>query len=411
MSDIYAGIDLGSDSVKIIVCEKIDQKYHVLACTSKPSSGIKNGFISDMKSAVSSCKSAIKEASEMLGMKITKVIACVPPENCTMDIVIGEADIEDNENITGADVSNVIASALKNVDFDSEELVTAMPINFNIDDESSVSDPKGMKGKHMNARVVVSTTPKEPLYKMLEVLKLAGLETIDICYSSYGDYYSIKDSKYDELVGAVINIGEESTNISIFNRGIQIKNGFIPMGSKNVDKDLTYVYKCKLSDSRLMKEKFAVAVASYADVSEEWTLKVDSEASKEVNQLSVSKVVEARVRELLEVAKNEIKNLTNREIRYIIITGGLSEMAGFQYLVEQEFGFIAKICNLNEMGIRHNRFSSCYGVIQYFHDKLDLRGKTYNMFSDEDVEKIQKVDASEITDIINNKVLGHFFGD
>ena len=411
MSDIYAGIDLGSDSVKIIVCEKIDQKYHVLACTSKPSSGIKNGFISDMKSAVSSCKSAIKEASEMLGMKITKVIACVPPENCTMDIVIGEADVEDSENITGADVSNVIASALKNVDFDSEELVTAMPINFNIDDESSVSDPKGMKGKHMNARVVVSTTPKEPLYKMLEVLKLAGLETIDICYSSYGDYYSIKDSKYDELVGAVINIGEESTNISIFNRGIQIKNGFIPMGSKNVDKDLTYVYKCKLSDSRLMKEKFAVAVASYADVSEEWTLKVDSEASKEVNQLSVSKVVEARVRELLEVAKNEIKNLTNREIRYIIITGGLSEMAGFQYLVEQEFGFIAKICNLNEMGIRHNRFSSCYGVIQYFHDKLDLRGKTYNMFSDEDVEKIQKVDASEITDIINNKVLGHFFGD
>ncbi|MBR4694312.1 MAG: cell division protein FtsA [Bacilli bacterium] len=411
MSDIYAGIDLGSDSVKIIVCEKIDQKYHVLACTSKPSSGIKNGFISDMKSAVSSCKSAIKEASEMLGMKITKVIACVPPENCTMDIVIGEADVEDSENITGADVSNVIASALKNVDFDSEELVTAMPINFNIDDESSVSDPKGMKGKHMNARVVVSTTPKEPLYKMLEVLKLAGLETIDICYSSYGDYYSIKDSKYDELVGAVINIGEESTNISIFNRGIQIKNGFIPMGSKNVDKDLTYVYKCKLSDSRIMKEKFAVAVASYADVSEEWTLKVDSEASKEVNQLSVSKVVEARVRELLEVAKNEIKNLTNREIRYIIITGGLSEMAGFQYLVEQEFGFIAKICNLNEMGIRHNRFSSCYGVIQYFHDKLDLRGKTYNMFSDEDVEKIQKVDASEITDIINNKVLGHFFGD
>ena len=411
MSDIYAGIDLGSDSVKIIVCEKIDQKYHVLACTSKPSSGIKNGFISDMKSAVSSCKSAIKEASEMLGMKITKVIACVPPENCTMDIVIGEADVEDSENITGADVSNVIASALKNVDFDSEELVTAMPINFNIDDESSVSDPKGMKGKHINARVVVSTTPKEPLYKMLEVLKLAGLETIDICYSSYGDYYSIKDPKYDELVGAVINIGEESTNISIFNRGIQIKNGFIPMGSKNVDKDLTYVYKCKLSDSRLMKEKFAVAVASYADVSEEWTLKVDSEASKAVNQLSVSKVVEARVRELLEVAKNEIKNLTNREIRYIIITGGLSEMAGFQYLVEQEFGFIAKICNLNEMGIRHNRFSSCYGVIQYFHDKLDLRGKTYNMFSDEDVEKIQKVDASEITDIINNKVLGHFFGD
>ena len=409
MSDIYAGIDLGTDSIKIIVSEKINEKYHVLACTCSPSSGIKNGFVSDMKSAVSSVRNAIKEVNDMLGMKVTKVVACVPPEDCTMDIVIGEADVIDPENITGIDVSNVLQDALKDINFEEVELVTAMPINFNIDEETSVHDPKGMKGKKINARVVVSTTPKEPLYRLLEVIKLAGLETIDICYSSFGDYYSMKDLKYDELVGAVINIGEEATNISIFNRGIQIKHGMIPIGSKNVDKDLTYVYKCKLSDSRAMKEKFAVAMASYADESEIWELKIDRETKNEVNQLSVSKVVEARVRELLEVAKNEIKNLTNREIRYIIITGGLSELAGFQYLVEDEFGLIAQICNLKAMGIRHNKFSSCYGVIQYFNDKLELRGKTYNMFLEDDVAKMQKVDASEITDNIGNKVLGHFF--
>ena len=67
-----------------------------------------------------------------------------------------------------------------------------MPINFSIDSDSSIHDPKGMKGSKLSARVVISTTPKEPLYRILEVLKLAGLETIDICYSSYGDYYSIK---------------------------------------------------------------------------------------------------------------------------------------------------------------------------------------------------------------------------
>mgnify|MGYP003310703956 CR=1 FL=1 len=30
------------------------------------------------------------------------------------------------------------------------------------------------------------------------------------------------------------------SNISIFNRGIQIKNSLIPVGSKNVDKDISY---------------------------------------------------------------------------------------------------------------------------------------------------------------------------
>ena len=409
MSDIYTGIDLGSDSIKIIVSEKVNEKYHVLACSSTPSSGIKNGFISDMKSAVASVKNAVREASEALGMKITKVVACVPPEDCTMDIVSGEVDVLDASNISGTDVSNVLQDALKDIDFDEEELVTAMPITFNIDDETSVHDPKGLKGTKLSARVVVSTTPKEPLYRILEVLKLAGLETIDICYSSFGDYYCMKEEKYDEVVGAVINIGEEITNISIFNRGIQIKHGTVPMGSKNVDKDLTYVYKCKLSDSRNMKERFAFALSSYADASEEWELLIDKNEKKVVNQLGVSKVVEARVQELLNVSKNEIKNLTNREIRYIIITGGLSELAGFQYLVEQEFGFVAKVCNLNTMGIRHNKYSSCYGILKYFHDKLDLRGKSYNMFSEVDVENMSKVDSSDIINNISGKVFGHFF--
>ena len=411
MSDIYTGIDLGTDSIKVIVCEKVNQKYHVLACTSSPSSGIKNGFISDMKSAVSSVKNAIREVSEGLGMKITKVVACVPPENCTMDMIDGTADVIDYNNITGADVSNVLQDALKEINFDEDELVTAMPINFSIDSDSSIHDPKGMKGSKLSARVVISTTPKEPLYRILEVLKLAGLETIDICYSSFGDYYCMKDKKYDELVGAIINIGEETTNISIFNRGIQIKHGMIPIGSKHVDKDLTYVYKCKLSDSRQMKEKFAVAHSGYADEKEIWELPIDKNETREVNQLSVSKVVEARVEELLNVSKNEIKNLTNREIRYIIITGGLSELAGFQYLVEQEFGFVAKICNLTAMGIRHNKYSSCYGIIKYFNDKLDLRGKTYTMFSDEDIEKMRTVEPSEILSNISGKVLGNVLDD
>ena len=410
MSDIYAGIDLGTDSIKLVVCEKNGNKYHVLACTSRPSSGIKNGFIVDMKSAVNSCRGVIRDASELLGMKISKVVACVPPEGCTMDILSGEADVLDYNNISGTDVSNVLQDALKDVDLQEDELVTAMPISFNIDNETTVHDPKGMKGSRLSARVVVSTMPKEALYRILEVLKLAGLETIDICYSSFGDYYAAKEKKYDEVVGAIIHIGEESTNVSIFNRGIQIKNGTIPMGSKNVDKDLTYVYKCNLSESREMKEKFAVALASYADASENWKLTLEKNDVKEVSQLGVSKVVEARVIELLNVSKNEIKNLTNREIRYIIITGGLSELAGFQYLVEQEFGFVAKVCNLTTMGIRHNKYSSCYGIIQYFHDKLDLRGKTYNMFSDEDIEKMIKVDPLEISENIH-EVLGHFFDD
>lgn len=409
MGDIYTGIDLGTDSIKIVVSEKVNDKYYVLASVSSPSKGIENGFITDTKAAVSSIKKALREVNELLGIKITKVIACIPPANCKMDIVLGSTNVMDYNEITGIDVSNVLLDAIKGQDFTSNELVTAMPISFTIDEEKNVKDPKGMKGSMLETRVVISTTDKESLYRILEVLKLSGVETVDIAFSSVGDYFTIKTRKYDELVGAIINIGKMTTNISVFNKGIQIKNSVLPVGSVNVDKDITYVFKSRMEDSKEMKENFALALSNYADANDTWKFSIGKGEEKEINQLGLSKVVEARIREILKLAKNEIKNLTNREIRYIIITGGLSELTGFEYLVEQEFGFIAKVCNIGAMGIRHNKYSSCYGIIKYFDDKLTLRGKQYKMITKEDVETMLSIDSSLTNENMMSKVFGHFF--
>lgn len=409
MGNIYTGIDLGTDSIKIVVSEKVNDKYYVLASVSSPSKGIENGFVTDTKAAVSSIKKALREVNELLGIKITKVIACIPPANCKMDIVLGSTNVMDYNEITGTDVSNVLLDAIKGQDFTSNELVTAMPISFTIDEEKNVKDPKGMKGSMLETRVVISTTDKESLYRILEVLKLSGVETVDIAFSSVGDYFTIKTRKYDELVGAIINIGKMTTNISVFNKGIQIKNSVLPVGSINVDKDITYVFKSRMEDSKEMKENFALALSNYADANDTWKFSLGKGEEKEINQLGLSKVVEARIREILKLAKNEIKNLTNREIRYIIITGGLSELTGFEYLVEQEFGFIAKVCNIGTMGIRHNKYSSCYGIIKYFDDKLALRGKQYKMITKEDVETMLSIDSSLTNENMMSKVFGHFF--
>lgn len=409
MGDIYTGIDLGTNSIKIVVTEKVNDKYYVLASISSPSNGIKNGFIEDSKAASSSIKKALRQASDRLGVKITKVIACVPPSNCKMDIVLGSTSVIDYNGITGEDVSNALLDSLKGQDFTNDELVTAMPISFTIDDSNVTKDPKGMKGSLLETRVVISTMEKGALYRILETLKLSGVETVDIAFTSTGDYFAVKNKKYDELVGAIINIGEQSTNISIFNKGIQIKNGTLPVGSVNVDKDITYVFKAKPSEAREMKENFAMALANYADSNDKWEITIDKDTKKEVHQLGVSKIVEARVREILKLAKNEIKNLTNREIRYIIITGGLTELSLFSRIVEEEFGFVAKVNNMTTLGVRHNSFSSCFGIIKYFDDKLTLRGKTYKMFSSDDIDTLLSIDSSISNENMISKVFGHFF--
>ncbi len=410
MSSVYTGIDLGTNSIKIVVLEKTNDKLHVLASVSSPSLGIRNGQIEDTKKAVSSVKAALKKVNDMMGIKITKVIAAVPPTNCFMDIAIGSVSVLDPSCITGEDVSNVLKDALIGQVKEEEELITAVPINFTVDEVTNIKDPKGMQGEVLETKVVLATLPKEPLYRILEVLKLSGVEAIDVAFTSTGDYYSIKNSKMDKEVGAIINIGELSSNISIFNKGIQIKNATIPIGSKNVDKDISYIFKIPSDDSKRLKETFAVSMQSYADSNDVVDVALRGTEKKEISQVGISKVVEARLEEILKLAKNELKNLTNREIRYIIITGGLSELAGFQYIVEEKLGLKARVCNVNTMGIRHNKYSSVFGVVKYFDDKLSLRGKNCSMLSDEDIRIVISSDGKTINNnSIISKVFGHFF--
>ncbi len=409
MSQVYTGIDLGTNSIKIVVAEKHHDDYHVLASVSEKSNGIKNGQIEDTKLAVLCVKKAIKKANEMLGIKITKVIAAVPPTSCHMDIVVGAIQLN-HEKITGEDVSHVLEDAIQGQIPEEQELITAVPISFRVDEKENIMDPKGMNGETLETKVVISTLAKEPLYRILEVLKLSGVEVVDLAFTSTGDYYAVKSKKLDSVVGAVINIGEHTTNVSVFNKGIQIKNALIPVGSNHVDRDISYIFKVDHTTARNLKEKFAVSLSSYADNNDVFDIITKNKEEKEISQVGVSKVVEARLKEILKLAKNEIKNLTKREIRYIIITGGLSELAGFQYLVEEEFGIQAKVCNIMTIGIRHNQYSSALGVVKYFDDKLSLRGKEYPMLLEEDYNRLlttgQKINNNEN---IISKVFGHFF--
>ena len=247
------------------------------------------------------------------------------------------------------------------------------------------------------------------MYRVLETLKLAGVDTIDVCFKSTGDYYTIKNNFYDNSVGAVINIGETSTNISVFNKGIQIKNSVLNMGSINVDKDVAYIYNCDLKDARKLKEDFAYAIGVDADYNEDTTIKDNEGKDKQVKQIGLSKVVEARIREILKLSLEEIKNLTNRKISYIIVTGGLSEIKGMDHLVDIYFNGIGKVCKIDIMGIRNNKFSSALGSCIYFDDKLTLRGKSYNMINENEFKNLVSVNEGVSNKGIARKMFGHFF--
>ena len=60
MKKIFTSVDIGSDTVKMLVSEIVDDNVHVLSATTIKSKGIRKGLIVDSNLAINTIKDGIK---------------------------------------------------------------------------------------------------------------------------------------------------------------------------------------------------------------------------------------------------------------------------------------------------------------------------------------------------------------
>lgn len=411
MRRIYTGIDIGSYAIKMVVCEYVSGKFHVLASTNVRSKGIQSGLIVDMDEAAISLEKAKKNLEEMLGVSLNQAIVSVPSDGINFDIVSGKININPDELIASNQIMDVFKEAMIGHIADDREVITILPISFQIDNKEECKDPKGQMGECLSVKAVITTIPKYFLSQTTELLRKVDIEAVDVGFNSLGDYYEVRNKEIDSEVVGIINIGFDTTEVSIFNKGIMIKDEKIDAGSKLIEIDLARKYNLKRGVARYVKESFAVSNTRYADSNDVLELTDKNNEKITIQQLEVSETVESRLVEILKLAKKQINILTNREISYIIITGGISEMAGFQYVVENIFDRRTSTFNIGTMGVRSNVYSSVLGLIKYFHYKLEFRGNSYSMFDEKMTENLNSTKgkmAGSSNDSIISKVFGYF---
>ena len=406
---LITSLDIGNEEIKVIVASAFDNKCNVLASTSIRSSGIKKNTIYNEKKLRESVKLAILKTEEKIGMKIKEVILLIPSNTAKMTIETGLIDIKDNI-VRGSDIKRALADAKKDTFDDTRELVSVLPISFTVDDNISVSNPIGEEGNKLFVKAVVSTSLKSEIYPLISIVSSLGISIVDIVHKSQADYYTVSNNSLDRKLGCVINMGGDVTTVSIFNKGIMIKNSYIPLGSSSVDKDISFVYKVDIKTARHLKETFALAVPRYADKYDSIDVVTLENKSITVTQSEISKVIESRLNEILKLAKNEINRLTKREISYIIVVGGISELAGFNYIVEDVLSRNASCLDMQQMGARHNKYTSAFGAIKYFYKKCLLTEEDISMFPQDVVETfLSPKKRNTGSENIVSKFLHHFY--
>ena len=200
--------------------------------------------------------------------------------------------------------------------------------------------------------------------------------------------FSSKSSFLDKDTVATINIGSSKTEVSIFTQGIITSSFLLTLGSDVIEQDLSYLYNIDIEKARKLKDMFILLDKDLVSDNEVYETKDNSNIRIKINQYEASDVASKKIREILEKAKKELNLLTKKEIRYIIISGGITNIPGFSNIAKDVFGDTAITKELDVIGVRNNSYSSSYGMIKYFIEKLKLRGREYTMFNEDKEYKL-----------------------
>ena len=382
MKKIYTSIDIGSDTVKFLVAEEINGKIYVLSSSSIKSKGIRKGLIVDANLAVNTIKDGIKKINDDLGFDIKRVLVNVPDYNVKFMYITGNVSV--NGIVDTEHINKVIKDAVYGKIDKDYELVTVIPLDFVLDNKEGNEYPAGLQCKEMQLKGIMITVPKKNIYSVISVIEGAGLEVVDITLSGFSDYAQVGNKNLDKKVGAIINLGHETTNVSIINGGKIMNTETIQLGGLNIENDIAYVFGTNVIDARKIKEKFATCHKRFTNLNEVYELENSIGEMVKLNQLEVTEVVMSRMVEILNYAKKQILLLTKKNVDYIVLTGGLTEIKSFKNLVYEILGKDVIIYVMDEIGIRDNKYTTAMGMIKYFSQKMAVRGKEYSMISLDD---------------------------
>lgn len=407
MRRIYSALDIGSRYIKLVVGEFINGHLHILCAIKSPSNGFKKNQITNEENLIRSINNVLNEASLKLNFKITKVIVNIPTDY--NDFKMTESTIPIEDEVTSNDILKVMQSSSYNQIKPNDELLSAIPIVFKVGDNET-NAPFGKKGNTLSVKSVLVTTDKKRVYDLVRLLEKCELEIIDIMPTGLVDYYNFKNKELDSTNTIVVNIGSTSTNISVFSKGIYINNQTLDLGGEDIDKEIARTFNLRKKEAIYVKENLALGVPNNADVKETLTLPDIDGKDITINEYEVSTLISKNLSEMLKIIKKNINYLTKKEISYIIITGGLSEIRDITVLLNQMFNNV-KIGNINEIGARDNSFSTSIGMLKYFNSKLDLREKEFGMLSDDEIEQMCNASSkiAEASDTILGKVFSYFF--
>lgn len=386
MKNYIVGLDIGSS--KVCACVgKIDNfnNIQIVGVATCECSGSKKSVVVDIENTTQSIENCISQLEKIVGIMINDVYVSLPSNICELVRNKGVVAItSEDKEIRETDVQRALETAKIISVPPNKEIIGVIPQQYIIDSHENIKDPIGMSGLKLEVDSQILIVESTIIANFIKSINKAGLNINGFVFQPIANIKSV--ATREELEGkiAIIDIGAETSCISIFKSSNLLYTATIPMGGDIITNDISICLKIPYSEAERIKLGYANIEGKKNYNDEQIKVKSVSGNTITVSQGLLNEIIEARLEEIIVMIKNKAKDGAINDVNEIIIVGGgISYIRGIEGYITKIMGCQARIGIPNFSGCNSPIYATCAGIIKDVAESLKYKEANYFEKSDD----------------------------
>lgn len=322
--DFIVAIELGSSKMTGIAGKKnLDGSIQVLACVKEDSSSfIRKGVVYNIDKTAQCLTSIVTKLQKQLKTTITKVYVGVGGQSIRSIRNVIAKDLP-GENLVTQDMVVELMDANRNVVYPEQEILDAAVQEYKVDSQFQL-EPVGIQCSHIEGNFL-NILQRKTFYKNLnKCFETAGISIAEFYLAPLALADSVLTEAEKRSGCALVDLGADTTTVSVYYRNILRHLAVIPLGTNNIVKDIASL-QMEEQDAERMMLRHAMAYTENNDIDNNLQYPIDTD--RQVEARKFIEIVEGRLEEIIANVWCQVpEDYCDKLLGGIILTGGGSNM-------------------------------------------------------------------------------------
>ncbi|MCL2266293.1 MAG: cell division protein FtsA [Treponema sp.] len=335
-NEIIASLDIGSSSVRAVICERDTEGLKIIGAGTRPSTGLRKGVVVNIEATLRAVAAAIEDAEMMSGLEVTDCWTGIGGNHINginSRGVVGvsgkKKDIRERE-INQDDIDRVIEAAKAVVIPTDRQILEIIPQNYKVDDQKGIRNPIDMIGVRLESEVHIITCTVTGAQNLIKCVNRAGFRVNDLVLQTLAAGRAVLTQEETELGTVLLDLGGGTTDALVYVDGTPYSTYTIPAGGTQVTNDISIIKNISLENAEKIKIDAGCCWDAMADNDSIIVPGVGGRPPMSIPRSQIHAIIKPRMEEIFKLVKQHLDslNLSRPLGGGVVLTGAAAQLAG-----------------------------------------------------------------------------------